>query len=59
MSIMSERTLRHLVTRHLADFLQDWYDQPARAATQPSEQDFAAWLTDHAYAAPARPGTTV
>lgn len=56
---MSERTLRHLVTRHLADFLQDWYDQPARAATQPSEQDFAAWLTDHAYAAPARPGTTV
>jgi len=50
---MSERTLRHLVARHLTDFLQDWYDRSADAGIQPTEHDFAAWLTGHTDASPA------
>jgi hypothetical protein len=51
---MSERTLRYLVARHLSDFLQDWYDLPTNAGAQPTEHDFATWLTCHANTGPAR-----
>jgi hypothetical protein len=54
MNAMSERILRHLVARHLTDFLQDWYGRPANADSQPTEHDFAAWLTGHAGKSPAR-----
>jgi hypothetical protein len=54
MSTMSDRTLRHLISQHLTDFLQDWHDRPANAGIQPTERDFAAWLADHANPGPAR-----
>ncbi|HZU55110.1 MAG TPA: hypothetical protein VFA06_04530 [Actinocrinis sp.] len=41
---MSERTLRHLIQRHLTEFLDDWYGRPANAGRQPDERDFATWL---------------
>lgn len=41
---MSERTLRHLIQRHLTEFLDDWYERPANAGREPSERDFAMWL---------------
>ncbi len=51
---MSDRTLRHLISQHLTDFLQDWHDRPANAGIQPTERDFAAWLAEHANPGPAR-----
>lgn len=51
---MSERILRHLVARHLSDFLQHWDDLPANAGSRPSEHDFATWLAAHANMGPER-----
>ena len=41
---MSERTLRHLIQRHLTEFLDDWYERPANAGREPTERDFVTWL---------------
>lgn len=51
---MSERILRHLIARHLSDFLQDWEGVAANAGARPTERDFALWLTSHADIGPAR-----
>jgi len=50
---MSDRMLHHLVSAHLADFLDDWYGRPENSGTQPTEHNFALWLAGTAHRKPA------
>ncbi len=43
---MSERMLRHMIERQLTEFLDAWYERPGNRDREPSEQDFAAWLSE-------------